>query len=94
MAMLTWSIEHNVELHFIDPGKPSQNAWIESFNARVRDEFLNANAFWTLADMRDAADVWLIDYNEVRPHSSLGYLTPKEFSETLATHPIPQLPAA
>ena len=78
-AMLTWSVEHNVELHFIDPGKPVQNAWIESFNSRVRDEFLNANAFWTLAGLRAAADDWLIDYNEVRPHSSLGYLTPQEF---------------
>lgn len=93
-AMLTWSIEHNVELHFIDPGKPAQNAWIESFNARVRDEFLNTQAFWTLHEMREAAETWLLDYNEVRPHSSLAYLTPKEFIETLTTTPIPQLPAA
>ena len=70
-------------LHFIDPGKPAQNAWIESFNARVRDEFLNVQVFWGLADLREAADAWLIDYNELRPHSSLGYLTPKEFAETL-----------
>jgi hypothetical protein len=62
----------------------------------VRDEFLNTNAFWTLAEIREAADVWLVDYNEVRPHSSLGYLTPKEFVETLTTEnkPFPQLPAA
>ena len=95
-VMLQWSIDHNVELHFIDPGKPAQNAWIESFNGRVRDEFLNTNAFWTLAEIREAADVWLVDYNEVRPHSSLGYLTPKEFVETLTTEnkPFPQLPAA
>ena len=76
------------------PGKPAQNAWIESFNGRVRDEFLNANAFWTLPQIRDAADVWLVDYNDVRPHSSLGYLTPKEFAETLTIEPTPQLPAA
>ena len=93
-AMLTWSVEHNVELHFIDPGKPAQNAWIESFNARVRDEFLNTYAFWTLQEMREAAETWLLDYNEVRPHSSLAYLTPKEFVETLTIAPIPQLPAA
>lgn len=93
-VMLQWSIDHGVELHFIDPGKPAQNAWIESFNGRVRDEFLNANAFWTLAQIRDSADAWLIDYNDVRPHSSLGYLTPKEFAETLTTAPTPQLPAA
>jgi putative transposase len=93
-AMLQWSIDHQVLLHFIDPGKPAQNAWIESFNARVRDEFLNVQVFWGLADLREAANAWLIDYNELRPHSSLNYLTPKEFAETLTTQPIPQLPAA
>jgi putative transposase len=93
-AMLQWSIDHGVLLHFIDPGKPAQNAWIESFNARVRDEFLNVQIFRSLPDLRDAADAWLADYNEVRPHSSLQYLTPKEFVESLTTHPIPQLPAA
>jgi putative transposase len=93
-AMLQWSVDHDVLLHFIDPGKPAQNAWIESFNARVRDEFLNVQAFRSLPDIRDAADAWLVDYNEVRPHSSLQYLTPKEFADTLTTHPIPQLPAA
>ncbi len=94
MAMLQWSVDHQLDLHFIDPGKPAQNAWIESFNARVRDEFLNAEAFWTLPELRASADVWLVDYNEVRPHSSLGYLTPKEFVENLTIEPIPQLPAA
>jgi putative transposase len=92
--MLEWSVEHNVDLHFIDPGKPSQNAWIESFNGRVRDEFLNAQAFWNLPAVRAAAETWLIDYNEERPHSSLGYLTPKEFVETLTTNSNPQLPVA
>jgi putative transposase len=93
-AMLQWSVDHNVHLHFIDPGKPAQNAWIESYNARVRDEFLNVQIFRTLPDLRDAADAWLLDYNEQRPHSSLGYLTPKEFVDSLTTNPIPQLPAA
>jgi putative transposase len=90
-TMLQWSIDHNVDLHFIDPGKPAQNAWIESFNGRVRDEFLNVHIFRTLAEIRDGADIWLADYNEVRPHSSLGYLTPKEFVESLPTSPSPQL---
>lgn len=89
-AMLQWSVAHNVLLHFIDPGKPAQNAWIESFNARVRDEFLNVQIFRALPDLRDAAQDWLVDYNEVRPHSSLGYLTPKEFVQTLTSEPIPQ----
>ena len=84
-TMLQCSVEHHVQLHFIDPGKPAQNAWIESFNARVRDELLNAQAFWSLPDLREGADAWLIDYNEVRPHSSLDYLTPKEFAEKNAT---------
>lgn len=93
-VMLEWSIEHNVHLHFIDPGKPAQNAWIESFNGRVRDEFLNVYAFRTLLELRAAAEPWLTDYNEVRPHSSLRYLTPREFVDTLTTNPTPQLPAA
>lgn len=89
-AMLQWSVDHNVHLHFIDPGKPAQNAWIESFNGRVRDEFLNMQLFRTLPEIRDAAGIWLTDYNEVRPHSSLEYLTPKEFVETVSTSLIPQ----
>jgi putative transposase len=93
-AMLQWSVDHDVHLHFIDPGKPAQNAWIESFNARVRDEFLNVQAFRNLPDLRDGADTWLVDYNEERTHSSLNYLTPKEFVDSLTTHPTPQLPAA
>jgi putative transposase len=93
-AMLDWSIEHDVELHFIDPGKPAQNAWIESFNSRVRDEFLNAEVFRTLHEMRAAAARWLVDYNEVRPHSSISYLTPQEFVASLKITAIPQLPMA
>jgi putative transposase len=89
-VMLQWSVDHQVDLHFSDPGKPYQNAWIESFNARVRDEFLNLHAFWNLPEMRDAADLWLTDYNEVRPHSSLAYFTPKEFVESLTIEPLPR----
>ena len=88
-AMLQWSVDHNVLLHFIDPGKPAQNAWIESFNSRVRDEFLNVQYFKTLPEIREQADAWLVDYNEVRPHSSLNYLTPREFVESISK-PAPQ----
>jgi len=93
-ALLQWSVDHEVDLHFIDPGKPSQNAWIESFNARVRDEFLNVRLFTSAPEMHAAAQDWLIDYNEERPHSSLGYLTPQEFVQTLSTNPNPQLSVA
>jgi putative transposase len=86
-AMLEWSVKNNVELHFIEPGKPQQNAWIESFNARVRDEFLNMHLFRWLPAARAAAAKWLADYNEERPHGSLGYLTPKEFARQLSTTP-------
>lgn len=93
-ALLAWSVAHDVDLHFIDPGKPAQNAWIESFNARVRDEFLNARLFRSAADVVDAAQDWLVDYNEERPHSALRYLTPKEFVDSLPTNPAPQLSVA
>jgi putative transposase len=94
LKMLEWAIEHDVELHFIEPGKPAQNAWIESFNARTRDEFFNMHLFRSLPDIRSAGENWLVDYNEVRPHSSLRYLTPKEFVESLPTNPPPQEPLA
>jgi putative transposase len=93
-ALLQWSVDHEVDLHFIDLGKPSQNAWIESFNARVRDELLNVRLFTSAPEMQVAAQEWLIDYNEERPHSSLGYLTPQEFVQTLSTNPTPQFSAA
>jgi transposase InsO family protein len=93
-ALLTWSVDHDVALHFIDPGKPAQNAWIESFNARVRDEFLNARLFRSAPEMHAAAQEWLIDYNDERPHSSLTYLTPKEFADGPGVHPTPQLSVA
>jgi putative transposase len=91
--MLRWGAERGLELHFIDPGKPIQNAHVESLNGRARDEFLNLHSFLSLDHARVAAAAWLIDYNEVRPHSSLGGRTPKEFVETLAINPS-QEPAA
>ena len=92
--LLEWSIENAVDLHYIEPGKPAQNAWIESFNARVRDEFLNARAFRSIFELHEAAQELLIDYNEERPHSSLGYFTPTEFVQTLPLGPTPQLSMA
>jgi putative transposase len=78
--MLRWSADRNVALHFIQPGKPTQNAKIESLNGRIRDELLNPNLFRTIDEVRAAAEGWRIDYNEIRPHSTLGYLTPREFA--------------
>ncbi len=94
LAMLRWASEHEVDLHFIDPGKPAQNAWIESFNARVRDEFLNMHLFRSLPEARSAARIWLADYNEVRPHSSLNDLTPTEFVASLSINPTLQASVA
>jgi len=77
--MLKWSAERSVDLHFIEPGKPNQNATIESFNGRLRDELLNEHAFPTVFHARSAIEAWRIDYNEKRPHTHLDGLTPAEF---------------
>jgi len=76
-----WCEEHHILLWHIQPGKPAQNAHIESFNGRLRDECLNANWFINLQDARRKIASWHRDYNERRPHSALGYRTPSEFSE-------------
>jgi hypothetical protein len=78
--METWSEADRVPLLFIQPGKPVENAFIESFNGRLRDECLNANWFLTAADARRKILAWMTDYNEARPHSSLNYLTPREYA--------------
>jgi putative transposase len=86
-ALDAWAYEHGVKLDFIRPGKPVENAVIESFNGRFRDECLNAQVFVSLHDARQKIDAWridYIDYNEHRPHGSLGYLTPQEFVEQAA----------
>ncbi len=92
--MLRWSAEHRVELHFIQPGKPTQNANAESLNGRIRDELLNLHSFTNIFDARDAAQTWRHDFNENRPHSALGYQTPKEFVERLEINTPSQLSAA
>jgi len=78
-ALDQWAYEKGVRLHFIEPGKPVQNAFIESFNGRLRDECLNEHWFPSLADARRIIEWWRIDYNQNRPHSSLGNLTPEEY---------------
>lgn len=77
-ALDAWAHEHHIHLHFIDPGKPVQNAVIESFNGRLRDECLNQHWFTSLADARVIVEAWRQDYNHERPHSALGYRTPAE----------------
>lgn len=78
-AMDQWAHENGVKLDFIRPGKPIENAYIESFNGKLRDECLNENWFTDLDDARKTIEEWRIDYNEERPHSSLGGLSPKWF---------------
>jgi putative transposase len=78
-AVLRWATGR-LDWHYIEPGKPVQNAFIESFNSRLRDECLNEHVFLTLAEARATIDAWRQDYNHLRPHGSLGALTPTEFA--------------
>ena len=75
-----WAYEHCVELQFIQPGKPVQNAFVESFNGTMRNECLNEHWFLDLDDAKELIEAWRIDYNTERPHSSLGGMTPGEFA--------------
>jgi putative transposase len=74
-----WAREQGVQLLFIQPGKPNQNAFIERFNKSFRDEVLDANLFNSITEVQAAADAWLMDYNEYRPHESLGNVPPAAF---------------
>lgn len=78
-ALDAWAYERGIKLFFIRPGKPTDNAYIESFNGKFRDECLNENWFMSLDHARSLVAEWRIDYNSVRPHSSLNNLTPDEF---------------
>src|SRR5215470_5182475 len=80
LTVLRWSQERRIEWHYIAPGKPTQNAFIESFNARLRDELLNETLFTSLAQARAVLNAWKDDYNHARPHSALDNLTPNEFA--------------
>jgi putative transposase len=79
-AMLKWAEQNGVEWHYITPGKPQQNGFMESFNGKLRDECLNEHVFSSLVQARRIIEAWCVDYNTARPHSSLGYLTPEEFA--------------
>ena len=81
MAILRWSQSMQVEWHYIAPGKPQQNAFIESFNGRLRDELLNETIFTSLAHVREVLALWKDDYNTIRPHSALRNLPPAVFAE-------------
>ncbi|NNH44313.1 IS3 family transposase [Rhizobium laguerreae] len=83
-AILAWSKDHKVEWHYIAPGKPTQNGYVESFNGRMRDELLNESLFFGLDHARSAIAEWAEDYNHFRPHSSLGYKTPADYAGTIA----------
>lgn len=83
-AMFFWARERGVRLHFIQPGKPTQNAFIESLNGKFRDSCLNQHWFRSLGDARDVINKWRKHYNNERPHSSLGYLTPREYAAQAA----------
>lgn len=84
-ALDTWAYEHHVTLDFIQPGKPIQNAVIESYNGRMRDELLNLHWWRTVAEARIAVESYREDFNEVRPHSALDNQTPSEFARRYAT---------
>ena len=78
-AMASWADQHNVELAFIQPGKPAQNAYVERFNRPYREEVLDAYLFTTLDEVRDITALWLEEYNAIRPHESLQGLPPYEY---------------
>lgn len=80
-ALDKWAYKHGVDLAFIRPGKPIENCFVESFNGRLRDECLNVHWFVSLEDARHRIEAWRVDYNHVRPHSSLGDVPPKEFAK-------------
>ena len=81
--ILKWAGENNVDWHYLDPGKPQQNAFFESFNGSLRDELLNKEIFDTLDDARRKRALWRYDYNNVRSHSSQGNQTPAETRRAL-----------
>jgi putative transposase len=83
-AILSWAGETGVGWHYIAPGKPQQNGFIESFNGRLRDELLNETLFQSLPHARAVLEVWRHDYNNERPHSKLGWMTPRGYASALS----------
>ncbi len=86
-ALDEWAYKRGVKLDYTRPGKPTDNGLIESFNGRLRDEFLNVNEFITMHDAREKLRAWQDDYNHHRPHGSLGHLTPSEFATMRSGQP-------
>jgi putative transposase len=91
-AILAWADEAKVAWHYIAPGKPQQNGFIESFNGRLRDELLNETLFGSLAHARVALEAWRRDYNEERPHSSLAWMAPRTYARALCGESGPSAP--
>jgi putative transposase len=81
-AVLRWAADQDIEWHYIAPGKPMQNGFVESFNGRMRDECLNEHVFMTLAEAQPIVEAWRIDYNTIRPHGRLGRFPPAVFGAT------------
>jgi len=88
-VMDTWSDLHKVQLAFIRPGKPTENAFVESFNGRLRAECLNVELFRSMAEVHGKLAVWRQDFNHVRPHTTIGNLTPMEFAHRQSRGPSP-----
>ena len=86
-ALDAWAYERGVKLQFIQPGKPVQNAYVDSFNGKFRDECLNENWFINLTDAMELIEAWRQDYNSNRPHSSLGNMTPEEYAVSVSSLP-------
>jgi putative transposase len=86
-ALEDWAYQRGVQLDFIRPEKPVENAYIESFNGRLRDECLNVYQFTLIANAKEKIEAWRVDYNQRRPHSSLGHLTPNEYAQQRLTSP-------
>lgn len=86
-ALEDWAYHRGVQLDFTRPGKPTDNSYIESFNGKLRDEGLNVQHFLSLADAQTKIERWRIDYNEARPHGSLGHLTPSEYASQCQDDP-------
>lgn len=93
-AVDQWVYDRGIELHFIAPGRPMENAFVESFNGRFRDECLNQHWFTSLGDARRTIEEWRVDYNDVRPHGSLGRIPPAAFAARFAELQAPPAPSA
>ena len=83
-----WAEQHGIDLEFIQPGKPTQNSYVERFNRTFREEVLNFYVFSRLSEVRTIVDAWVQEYNEQRPYESLGNFTPEEFALNMPGAPV------